>query len=78
MTQKPPPFTPLTPEQVLTREQALAGAIASNEIEGLTMSDEDLALAKRWAAGELTGDGAIAEFMRRIRKDPGDQGGQSR
>ena len=44
----------------LTRQQALAGAIASSEIEGLPLCEEGRRIAERWAQGELTGDQAVA------------------
>ena len=47
----------------LSRPQALAGAIASSEIERLPLHEQDRLVAERWAAGELTGDQAVAEVL---------------
>lgn len=52
----------------LSREQALAGAIASSEMEGLPISDEDRALLEKWVTGELTGDEVVAEFIASVTK----------
>lgn len=53
--------------QFLSRQDALRGAIASSEIEGLVMNEEDRLIAERWAAGEISGDEAVALFISALR-----------
>ncbi|HJC27878.1 MAG TPA: antitoxin VbhA family protein [Candidatus Dietzia intestinipullorum] len=51
-----------------TTEQALAGAVAGHRMAGMELSETELAVLRRQADGELTGDQARAELLASIRR----------
>lgn len=51
-----------------TTEQALAGAVAGHHMAGMRPSPEAIAITRRFVAGTLTRDEALAEIRAAVRE----------
>lgn len=51
-----------------TTDQALAGVVAGHRMAGMDLSTAELAILRRQADGELTGDQARAELLATLRR----------
>ena len=53
---------------IVDKELALENIIADQALEGLTLTEEEIARSRAILAGELTAEEAIAQIHRRLRE----------